>query len=340
MTERRQAAEAPLAGERKLWPLATCRPAASRVLAALALWAACAACSTTAGAANTTYCWGAVGPWLGRSHERVTRVQATPARVEGPSFQALSTGNGHCCGLTGSGGAYCWGWSYQNVLGDGGPSQRTAPLAAPAPVAGNHSFAAISAGGDLTGALDTAGAAWCWGRANAGQLGTGGHEPSNVPVPVAGNLTFKAISAGQAHACAVGVDGAAFCWVGALWVWLSGTAAAGGMHARLAWPDAAELSNNWLPPSWQGGIFCDGPGPSVAPARVPSARALIFVSAARHCVAYAVDSERRALWWGTAGPSGYSAEPVELAGGHRFASVSVGTLHACGVDTQGRAWCW
>jgi hypothetical protein len=96
-------------------------------------------------------------------------------------------------------------------VGDGTFDDSDTPIA----VLGGHSFTALSAEGSHTCALTTAGAAYCWGGNNAGQLGDGtggGSAFSDFPVAVLGGHTFAVISAGQGHTCGVTATGDAFCW--------------------------------------------------------------------------------------------------------------------------------
>ncbi len=76
------------------------------------------------------------------------------------------------------------------------------------------SFVSLAGGGSHTCALTPAGAAYCWGNDELGELGDG-HDvsgPSTSPVPVVGGLTFSSLSAGFGFTCGVTTGGAAYCW--------------------------------------------------------------------------------------------------------------------------------
>jgi alpha-tubulin suppressor-like RCC1 family protein len=174
---------------------------------------------TTVGAGNghscgiaidgTAYCWGSnsVGQ-LGTG--LMGGSSLTPVAVSGGlSVVALSVGNGHSCGLTGNGAAYCWGLNSWGQLGDGTRVDNPNPVA----VAGGLPFKGISAGGNHSCGVTTSGAAYCWGLNAFGQIGDGSTTNSATPVPVASGLVFESISAGSVHhSCGVTTSGGAFCW--------------------------------------------------------------------------------------------------------------------------------
>jgi len=74
----------------------------------------------------------------------------------------------------------------------------------------------ISGGYEFTCGLTTAGKAYCWGRDNAGQLGTGELENKDKPVAVAdppdGATKYTAIATGSFHTCALTTTGKVYCW--------------------------------------------------------------------------------------------------------------------------------
>jgi alpha-tubulin suppressor-like RCC1 family protein len=163
------------------------------------------------------YCWGAneVGQLgLGRADPVDAAWPTTPQRVVGGHrFRTISAGYEHACGVTEGGVAYCWGLNNYGRLGTG--TARITP-GVPAPVAGDLRFSTVSAAHDHSCGLTEAGAAYCWGHNDRGQLGTGSVGGpgtfSAVPVPVAGGLQFVTLAARSYHTCAVTAAGEAYCW--------------------------------------------------------------------------------------------------------------------------------
>jgi alpha-tubulin suppressor-like RCC1 family protein len=186
------------------------------------------ACGLTPG--GLAYCWGADS--LGQLGDSRVINSTTPIPVtranQNTTFASISAGWRHTCALTPAGQAWCWGSNERGQLGigaDGGAVD--APVAVQTSVA----FASISAGGDHTCAITTAGSAFCWGSNLHGQLGNAVVGQSNVPVPSAAGLTFTRISAstgtastiplpipepwkvvGRGHTCGITAGGAAYCW--------------------------------------------------------------------------------------------------------------------------------
>ena len=76
----------------------------------------------------------------------------------------------------------------------------------PAPLHG------VSAGVHHACALDTSGAAFCWGDNRYGQLGNGTKSSSAFAIAIAGGHTFRAIAAGYTRTCAIGTDNVIYCW--------------------------------------------------------------------------------------------------------------------------------
>lgn len=149
----------------------------------------------------------------------------TPTAVTlSPDISDLAAGDGFGCALSRlTGSVSCWGRNDAGQLGLGVSDAVAHPT--PAPVSAPASFLTIAAGGAHVCAIDSAGAAWCWGLATEGQLGTtsatelcaavdatGPRACATRPVAVDGGHRFVSLSLGAAHSCAVRSDDAVVCW--------------------------------------------------------------------------------------------------------------------------------
>ena len=227
------------------------------------------------------------------------------------SFIAVSAGSSHTCGVTAAGTAYCWGENPFGQLGDGTTTERLTP----APVAEVASFVDVSAlGARHTCGLTAAGAAYCWGQNQYGQLGDGSTTSRLTPVPVAGGLSFVALSAGTLHTCGVTAAGAAYCW-------------GGNTNGQLG--DEPVQPSDRLTPS-------------------PVAGGLTFASvSARRFYSCGVTVEGAAYCWGDNedgqlgdGTTDQRLTPARVAGSVNFTSLSAGGLHTCGLTAPGVVYCW
>ncbi len=169
------------------------------------------------------------------------------------------------------------------------------------------SFLSVSAGGLKTCSLTASGAAYCWG---SGPLGDGSGTSSKVPVAVTGGLTFSAVTAGNFLACGITTTEAPYCWG-------ERPVAVPGGHEFVAL------------------TIGDGVGPG------------------HYC---GLTANGSAYCWGnnTSGQVGdgttsgdeiqngwvVRTAPVAVVGGLRFAAVTAGLFHTCGLTTSGAAYCW
>ena len=171
---------------------------------------------------NKGYCWGA--NFFGELGDGTQTNRNKPALVAGGhSFRQVVPGggwfpdyvepfvdDGHSCGLTTDGKAWCWGLNQYGELGTGMNSLT------PAAVAGGRSYRFINTGWLHTCAVTLSNVVFCWGSNGEGQLGVGsGTSGSPSPVRVAGGLEFNAVTVGTLgrHSCAwTTVDRKAYCW--------------------------------------------------------------------------------------------------------------------------------
>jgi alpha-tubulin suppressor-like RCC1 family protein len=127
-------------------------------------------------------------------------------------FTSVTAGAYHSCALTSTGQAYCWGYNADGRLGDSTTTTPRKPVAVK-PL-GGFSFTQISAGDRHTCALNSSGAAYCWGYNLWGQIGdsatTFRQGPRAVQMP--SGVTFSQIHASENFTCALGTGGQAYCW--------------------------------------------------------------------------------------------------------------------------------
>jgi alpha-tubulin suppressor-like RCC1 family protein len=252
--------------------------------------------------------------------------QAALATTPGASW--ISAGRIHSCALD-SGEAYCWGLNDFGQLGDGNHAESSVPVAVDTSgVLAGKTLTQISAGGDQSCALDSAGAAYCWGHDVLGGLGDGDGPDSDVPVAVdtSGVLagkTLTQISSGLLSACALDSAGAAYCW-------------GSGGEGQLGDGSTAPIS---------------GVPVAVDTSGVLAGKTLTQISAGNISTC-ALDSAGAAYCWGNNylgalgdGSTTDSDVPVAVdtsgvLAGKTLTQISVGEGFACALDSAGAAYCW
>src|SRR2546425_11578886 len=68
-------------------------------------------------------------------------------------------------------------------------------------------FTAVSASGEFACGLTAAGAAYCWGANDRGQLGDGTTTDRSRPARGGGGVRFAAVTAGPFHTCGLTPEG-------------------------------------------------------------------------------------------------------------------------------------
>lgn len=278
-------------------------------------------CSVTKDGA--AFCWGSndhgeLGSGGRASSTSPVRV-ATSIRIA-----SVSAGDGFACGLTVAGIVYCWGnadvdWILGPMADSVGPVLGS-PTARrePAKVASDLTFTSLSAGATHACAVTRAGAAYCWGENEKGQLGDGTKTRSVKPVRVASTTRFRSVSAGLGHSCGVAIDGRAYCW-------------GSGVFGKLG--NGSETAS-LRPVEVRGGIRF----------AMVSAGNSYTCAVGASGVAYCWGSnEFGQLGDGTEGRTRGSMTPRQVTGGHVFRSVAASTAArevTCGVTVAGAALCW
>ena len=219
--------------------------------------------------------------------------------------------------------ALVWGYGGDGALGTGSTSSEFAPVqmagGANTVNAWGMNWYSMDGGWDQTCGVGTDQRAYCWGLNGSGQLGDGTVDDTNVPVAVApgantGNA-WVSVSAGSDYStCGIGIDAKAYCW---------------GENADGRLGDGTTDDTN-VPVAVIGG---------------PTFWSSVRVGNTHAC---GVGNDEEAYCWGKNvsgalgdGTTVNSPVPVQVVGGpQRWAEVSAGFDHTCGIGTDRRAYCW
>jgi alpha-tubulin suppressor-like RCC1 family protein len=160
------------------------------------------------------WCWGR--NWEGNiglndTHPGVD--QLAPIRSGAQSdWKAIGTGDGHSCGVRGSGLLFGWG---RNTAANLGLGQTTDQQRRSATQIGSETdWVSVVSGQDSSCGLRQGGSLFCWGGNAFGNLGLGDALPRLVPSPVvpASASVWAQVSIDTFHGCGIDADGSLYCW--------------------------------------------------------------------------------------------------------------------------------
>jgi len=234
---------------------------------------------------------------------------------------AMSVTERHSCAFAPGSDLQCWGTNSSGQIGIGSVGGIVyAPMKT-----GTVKFKQVSVGGAHTCALDGEGAAYCWGSNVTGALGTGNTAASSAPIAVDTDLRFASIGAGNSHSCALTATGAAFCW---------GSNAFGAV--------GSETSESCMITPTRVAACATRP----TPVSGGYAFTALEVGLWNGC---GLTSDGVARCWGNnlygqmgtgvIGPA-RNVAPRPIVTDVRFATLSVGAAHMCGIAITGVAYCW
>jgi alpha-tubulin suppressor-like RCC1 family protein/uncharacterized protein YjdB len=262
---------------------------------------------TPSGAA---YAWG--HNFFGQVGDGTRTDRLVPVPVAGGhTFTSVSAGLAyHTLALKSDGTAWAWGGNAFGQVGNGTQQEQDTPV----PVAGGHTWQAVSAGGFHSLGITTGGQTYAWGTNRNGQLGYGAlGDVSAVPQPVSGGHTFTAISGGAEFTLALDATGGGWAW---------------GSNSDGQLGDGTLTTRTAPVPVANSHTF-----------RAISAGGYHSVALTPGNVAYAWGQNH----YGQLGIGSLNNEirtPATVAGGIFFRLLSAGGTHTCGISTAGRAYCW
>lgn len=184
----------------------------------------------------------------------------------------------------------------------------------PLGVEGGHSWVLVAAGDEHTCGVTSDRRAWCWGEDDHGQLGGSGGDSGREPVEVGGGHAWSMVTVGDEHSCGVTTEGDAYCWGDGEY----GQLGDGGRRSARS-PVEVAGGHTWVSVSAGDDITCG-------------------VTTGRDAYCWGGgddddDDDDDYRWEG-------SSTPDRVRGGHAWSSLSAGDEHACGVTTDGDAYCW
>jgi len=318
------------------------------------------------------YCWGNNDEGQLGDAEGLKVDYSVPTEVSGGhSWQSISPGMWHTCGVTTDGVGYCWGNNNSGKLGTGDTHDALVPTV----VKGNHTWRLISAGNrddslpwysNHTCGVTTSDIAYCWGWNSAGQLGDGTSKDRFIPTLVSGGHKWKSISVSREHTCGLTTSDVAYCWGsngagrlgdGTTITRPTPTAVHAGATGGAEWESISTGYSHtcglttsgiaycwgW---NWAGALGTAGSGDYHAPGRVIGGHRWSLISAGIHTCGITTLAE--AGCWGENHYGGLGdgtttdhTAPAAVRGNHTWASIAAGNqYHTCGVTTSRALYCW
>ena len=231
-------------------------------------------------------------------------------------------------------------------------------------------FQSIYTGDHHTCALTASGVAYCWGRNDGGQTGTGNLGSGAfilTPAPVVGTLRFSTLTMPSvgSNTCGLTTAGASYCWGynsngetgdGTTALHFTPAPTSGGnTYQALAMGNfhTCGLTGAGTIYCWghnqYGGLGDGGTTPHLTPTLAAAAAGKTWKSiSAGYEDTCALTTTGDAYCWGHGlyGELGIAGTPTSVlapglvSGGHTFKSLSVGYQFTCGLTTSNAAYCW
>lgn len=276
---------------------------------------------------DQVYCWGkGFFGQLGNgelSDKTVPTIVSKPVGVT--TWNSISAGSAHTCGIADTRQVYCWGWNGHGQLGNGSiEDERFAKTLVVNPPTVD-SWKAIHAGTEHTCAIAGTDDLYCWGRNDFGQVGNGQTSRAEV-LP---NLVFnpsdvtrwKSVDAEQYNTCGIANNSRIYCW-------------GSNSNGQLGNGESGETMNKKIPTL------------VVNPNSVSSWK-IVSVGAFHAC---GLSNNDMLYCWGSNGEGQLGditgnnhSEPYSISnpnGTNIWGAISLSTLHTCGIESNAKGFCW
>jgi alpha-tubulin suppressor-like RCC1 family protein len=296
------------------------------------------------------YCWG--GDYSGElgNGPGGPEVVLSPTLVSGTGdWEEVFDGRYTLCGLKTTGELFCWGQA--GPLGD----SEFGLIESPTPFVGG--LVHLESSYDHACGLDAAGALFCLGSSDQGELGDGDLDPHFVDAPTqVGTETYVDLAVSHDFTCAVRADGALLCWGASAIV--ATAAVPTQVGAELDWAVVSVSEDHVCALKTDGRLYCAGDNFSgqLGLGDTDDRGALSQVGSDSDWAGVAAGSESTCAFkldgatfcWGSndfgqlGAPSASvfepSLSPVEAAVSSR--DLSAGERTPCALTTDGFISCW
>lgn len=257
------------------------------------------------------YCWGLNSKGQLGIGSVAQRTSPTASANTG-SFQVVSAGATHACGVQTNQKLYCWGDNAQYQLGDGTTTQQNSPKE----IGSSLKWSWVSAGGYHSCGITDTNMAYCWGRNDYGQVGDTTTAQKKTPVAVDASTNYSRVSAGGYHSCGITTAGVLKCW---------------------GYNDKGQLGDGTTTNSSSPKIIDSGTTYSeVAAGASTSYKSTCAITAAGVLKCWGANGEGQ-LGDGTVTDR---LSPTVIDSGTTYKYVYIHDRHACAITTGGQAKCW
>ena len=232
------------------------------------------------------------------------------------NVKKICVGFANICGIDENSELLCWGANNFGQLGNYTTDNSYYPVLITN--GQNSRWESVGLGGYHTCGVDKDDDLWCWGGNDHGQLGDGTTVHSSYPLFITNsqNISWKSISLGVYHTCGIDKSDRLWCWGGNDYGQLGD-----GSNADSNYP---VLITNGQNNTWKS----------------------ISLGAYYTC---GIDENGKLWCWGSNnngqlgdGTTINSSYPLLITNSQnsKWESISVGYYHTCGIDENGKLWCW
>jgi alpha-tubulin suppressor-like RCC1 family protein len=291
---------------------------------------------------GSLWCWGQNN--YGQLGDGTNIDRAAPVQVFGAvtTWANVGMGTASVCATRTDGSLWCWGQDNYGQYGNGTINSTPATDSnLPLHIGALTTWATVSMSGNSACATRTDNTVWCWGYNGYGQIGNGTTVDSSTPVAVTSTASWTQTAVSDYTSCGLQTDGTVWCWgydgYGQLGNGAVGTTnVPGQLHSNACTTYSDNCDPNALCANTASGFDCTC-NPGFYGNGTQCADTDECADATSSCSPVA-DCTNTAGGFTCACQTGFvgNGEVCDMA----FAQLAIGSLHTCGIRSDGTLWCW